>query len=180
MKTLILILPLVLLPAVACAQSNNPPPPTCSTAQNTGQNTGMNSALPPQWQGWTTTLPVTAATKAADQPEIAIGKAYAAKLQPTAQMEYSTPLGKPPKDGSFGGLFMLTVEKAGAYSIALDQGAWVDVVKDEQNVKSGAFGHGPDCSTIHKYVEFQLIPGHYTIQISAADKPDLTIEVVAK
>lgn len=175
MKILALILPLALLPTAALAQ-DNPPPPTCSTAQNTG----MNTALPPLWQAWTTTVPVTAATKAADQPEIALGKAYAATLQPTAQVQYSIPLGKAPKDNSFGGLFMLTVDKAGIYSIALDQAAWIDVVKDEQTVKSGAHGHGPDCSTIRKYVEFQLIPGHYTIQISAADKQALTVEVVAK
>ncbi len=173
MKTLAVILPLVLMPVAATAQdAANPPPPTCSTA--------MNTALPPLWKSWTTTVPVTGATKAADQPEIAIGKAYAASLQPTAQMEYSIPLGKTPKEGSFGGLFMLTIEKAGVYSIALDQAAWIDVVKDEQSVQSASHGHGPDCSTIRKFVDFQLIPGHYTIQISAADKQALTIEVVAK
>jgi hypothetical protein len=172
MKTVLLILPLALLPAVASAQDANPPPPTCSTA--------MNTALPPLWQSWTTTVPVTAAAKAADQPEIAIGRAYAATLQPNAQVVYSVPLGKTPAEGSFGGLFMLTVDKAGVYSIGLDQGAWIDLVKDEHGLNSVAHGHGPDCSTIHKYVDFQLIPGHYTIQISAADKPALTLEVVAK
>lgn len=173
MKTLAIILPLALLPAAALAQDAAiPPPPTCSTA--------MNAALPPLWQGWTTTVPVTAATKAAEQPEIAIGKAYAATLQPNAQMQYSVPLGKTPKEGSFGGLFMLTIDKAGVYSVALDQGAWIDLVKDEHSLTSVAHGHGPECSTIRKYVDFQLIPGHYTIQISAADKPALTIEVVAK
>lgn len=171
MKILALILPLALLPAVALAQ-DNPPPPTCSTA--------MNTALPPLWQAWTTTVPVTGATKAADQPEIAVGKAYAATLQPNAQMSYAVPLGKPAKDGSFGGLFMLTVDKAGVYSIGLDQAAWIDLVKDEHSLESAAHGHGPDCSTIHKYVDFKLDPGHYTIQISAADKSALTVEVVAK
>jgi hypothetical protein len=171
-KTFALILPLLLLPAVAAAQGTTPPPATCSTA--------MNTALPPLWQGWTATVPVTAATRAADQPEVAIGKAYAATLQPNAQMSYAVPLGKPAKDGSFGGLFMLTIDKAGVYSIGLDQAAWIDVVKDEHSLTSVAHGHGPDCSTIHKYVDFQLMPGHYTIQISAADKSALTMEVVAR
>ena len=168
MKALFLALPLVLLPAAGFAQTA---PAACAST---------NANLSAPWQGWTATAPLTAAAKAADQPDVKPGQAYAVTLQPTTQMQYTIPLGRAPKDGSFGGLFSLTVATAGTYSIALDQGAWIDMVRDQQAVKSSSHGHGPDCSTIHKTVEFQLTPGQYTIQVSAADAPALTLEVAMK
>jgi hypothetical protein len=54
--------------------------------------------------------------------------------------------------------------KAANYGIALDQPGWIDVLPGAaggEPLKSVAFGHGPDCSTIRKIVRFQLAPGTY-------------------
>lgn len=57
--------------------------------------------------------------------------------------------------------------KAGPYGIAIDQGAWIDVVPDDGTaLRSAGHGHGPDCSTIRKIVRFDLQPGRYHIYVS--------------
>ena len=56
---------------------------------------------------------------------------------------------------------------AAVAAFAASTGAWLDVLKDGKPVASSAHAHGPDCSTIHKQVEFKLEPGRYVLQISA-------------
>ncbi len=175
MRTLALIIAaaiaaaaLIAAPALSFAAE---PAPTCSTA--------LDKALPEAWVAWTKPESLAAAETPATQPEIAIGHAYKVQLQPTAKVEYAVPMTKL-KDGTFGGLFMLTIDKAGTYTVGVDQAAWVDLVRDGQALKSSAHGHGPECSTLHKTVDFSLIPGHYTLQLSNAPQATSVVEVVAK
>jgi len=160
---------LALTPGAAFAE--DAAKPVCSTA--------LNSALPEAWKGWAVPEAVPAAATPATQSEILIGQAYTAPLKATASVSYSV---QPKKtlEGTFGGLFMLTVEKAGVYTVGLDQSGWVDVVRDGKVIKSSGHGHGPDCSTIRKMVDFRLDPGHYTVQVSNAPKETAVIAVVAK
>ena len=53
------------------------------------------------------------------------------------------------------------------YRIALGSGAWIDLISNGKPVISIAHGHGPACTGIRKMVDFDLKPGHYTLQISA-------------
>jgi hypothetical protein len=168
MKSLIAMAVLALAPVGAMADEVKP---ACSIA--------LNTTLPEAWKDWTTPETVPAAATPATQPEILLGRAYTAPLKPTASVDYAAP-SKKTKDGTFGGLFMLTIEKAGVHVIALDQAAWIDVVRDGKVIKSSGNGHGPDCTTIRKTVEFKLDPGHYTVQISNAPKDTALIEVIAK
>ncbi|MBP2160770.1 MULTISPECIES: homogentisate 1,2-dioxygenase [Asticcacaulis] len=169
MKWLIAIALLALTPYAALADAAAKP--VCSTA--------LNSALPAAWSDWATPETVPAAATPATQPEILLGRAYNAPLKATASVSYAV---QPRKitDGTFGGLFMLTVEKAGIYTIGLDQAGWIDVVRDGKVIKSSGHGHGPDCSTVRKMVDFKLDPGHYTVQISNAPKDTAVIAAVAK
>lgn len=155
------------LPALGFAET----PKTCSTA--------LDTALPAAWSTWTAPETLAAADTPATQPEMTIGHAYKVTLAPTANVAYAVPL-KSAKEGTFGGLFMLTIDKAGTYTVGVDQAAWVDMVRDEQALKSASFGHGPECSTLHKTVDFALLPGHYTLQLSNAVKNVSVVEVVAK
>ena len=136
-------------------------------------------ALPDAWSAFAQPSPLTAAAKAADQPEIKIGQAYAMTLVPAAQAEY-TVAPKMVAPGSFGGLLMLTVDKAGVYSIAISDKVWVDVIRDGQALRSVAHEEGAPCEAIHKTVDFQLDPGHYTIQLSNAPAATATVEIIAK
>lgn len=169
MKRLIAIAFLAVMPCGAFA--DDAVKPVCSTA--------LNSALPAAWSDWATPETVPAAVTPATQPEIRLGQAYNTPLKATGSINYSV---QPKKvtGGTFGGLFMLTVEKAGVYTIGLDQAGWIDIVRDGKVVKSSGHGHGPYCSTIRKMVDFQLDPGHYTVQISNAPKATVVIAAVAK
>jgi hypothetical protein len=169
MKTLIAIAFLALVPCTALA--DDAVKPVCSTA--------LNTTLPQAWGDWTTPETVPAAATPATQPEILLGRAYNAPLKATASVDYAAPV-KNTKEGTFGGLLMLTIEKAGIYAVALDQPARIDVVRDGKIIKSSGHGHGPACSTIRKMVDFKLDPGHYTVQISNAPKDTALIEVIIK
>ncbi len=68
----------------------------------------------------------------------------------------------------FGGMVPVRVETAGRLVVALDAGAWIDLVRDGAVVKSVAHGHGPACSGIRKMVEYDVAPGRYLLQISGA------------
>jgi hypothetical protein len=168
MKRLIVACVLAMMPLSALADDAKP---ACSTA--------LNAALPETWKVWTTPETLPAAATPATQPEILLGHAYMAQLKPTASVSYAV---QPKKttDGTFGGLLMLTIDKAAVYTIALDQAAWIDVVRDGKGLKPSGHGHGPDCTTIRKMADFKLDPGHYTLQISNAPKDTVLIGVVAK
>lgn len=110
-----------------------------------------------------------AAETPATQPEIQVGHAYRVQLQPTVKVEYTVPMTKL-KDAIFGGLFMLTIDSAGTYAVGIDQDAWINMVRDGQALKSSAHAHGPACSTLHKTVDYALIPGHYSLKLSNSAK----------
>ncbi|HMO77536.1 MAG TPA: hypothetical protein PKD48_19520 [Sphingopyxis sp.] len=77
----------------------------------------------------------------------------------------------------FGGMVPITVDRPGRLVVALDAGAWIDLVQDGAIVKSAAHGHGPACSGIRKMVEYDVAPGRYLLQIVNA--PDRSIRAMA-
>lgn len=77
----------------------------------------------------------------------------------------------------FGGMIPIEVKKAGRLIVALDAGAWIDLVRDGAVVKSVTHGHGPACSGIRKMVEFDVTQGRYQLQIVNA--PTASIHAMA-
>ena len=65
------------------------------------------------------------------------------------------------------------IGRSGTYAIVLDQSAWIDVVPDGaiKPLDSSAHRHGPQCSTIHKIVRFNLTPGSYRLYVSGISRP---------
>ena len=82
-----------------------------------------------------------------------------------------------PDPFKYGGLVPIEVKKPGRLVVALDAGAWIDLVRDAKFVKSATHGHGPACSGIRKMVEFDVMPGRYVLQISSA--PAASIRAMA-
>ena len=141
----------------------------------------IDKALPAPWTGWTTPGSLKGGSGLATAGKLGVGHTYAAALPASADMTYVVPLPKPAAAGTFGGLFTLTVDKAGTYSIALSEGAWIDVTPAAGKVLlSSAHGHGPACTTIHKVVDFALEPGAYLVQISGAPKSPVVIAIEPK
>lgn len=173
MKIALAVALIAFVPLAAQAQTPGAKPQaaTCTMA--------LNAALPAAFAGWTKPEALPAAANAATEARLAVGHAYTVQLSPVAAVQYPV-APKKLKDGSFGGLFMLTIDKAGTYTVAFDGAAWIDLIQDGQWVRASGNSHGLDCSTIRKTVDFTLQPGHYTIEVSSAPKDSGVLMVVAK
>ncbi len=77
----------------------------------------------------------------------------------------------------FGGMVPIDVKDPGRLVVALDAGAWIDLVRDGKVVKSLTHGHGPACSGIRKMVEYDVTQGRYVLQIVNA--PTASIHAMA-
>ena len=75
---------------------------------------------------------------------------------------------------------VLVVAEAGTYGVAVDQPAWIDVARDGAPLHSNGNGHGPACSSIRRIVDFQLVPGRYTISLSRTQAPTVRLLVVRR
>lgn len=160
-----------------------PPMPSMPSAMPTkmGEATcpGDAAPLPPELAGWGDRGELTAATAPAglDAAGVTPGHAVVVKLAPTPAVSYLTQPEKPGGTVSSGGMLALTITQAGRYTVALDSGVWVDVLRGKEPVVSTAHGHGPACSGIAKMVTFALTPGHYTLQLAASGAPQVTVLV---
>lgn len=111
---------------------------------------------------------------------IAPGKNIALTLQPIDSVTFPMPLERKPAPGTFGGVYHVTVATAGIYRVALQNGAWIDLVRDGKSLTSVAHTEGPPCSGIRKIVDFALQPGTYVVQISGAKVAQTRILIATK
>ncbi|WP_425908581.1 hypothetical protein [Nitrobacter sp. TKz-YC02] len=126
---------------------------------------------------WTTPFQLKAADTetTTSQSRLPVGQAASLTLLRTPDVRYPRRPEKPGGSVSYGGLVLIYVHEAGTYRVALDSVAWIDLVRDEQAVKSTAHGHGPNCTGIRKMVDYPLTPGPYVLQISANGRPQMTM-----
>lgn len=101
----------------------------------------------------------------------------ALRLHRFESLRYGVAPERKPDVHKFGGMIPIEVKKAGRLIVALDAGAWIDLVRDGAAQKSVAHGHGPACSGIRKMVEFDVTPGRYQLQIVNA--PAASIHAMA-
>lgn len=92
-------------------------------------------------------------------------------------LRYGIAPDRKPDVHKFGGMIPIEVKKPGRLIVALDAGAWIDLVRDGAAVKSLTHGHGPACSGIRKMVEFDVTQGRYQLQIVNA--PTASIHAMA-
>jgi hypothetical protein len=118
--------------------------------------------VPAEWAGWSASMAMTGDLEPGARSEMVLAPAGSLKLAATPGKEAVT--------GLYVGVAWFNVAMAGKVRIALDQGAWIDLVKDGAAISSTGHGHGPKCSGIRKIVDFELTPGRYGIQIVNAPK----------
>jgi hypothetical protein len=164
-----------LLPLPAFAQQGAAPAakPACAA---------MDAALPKELADWNGKASLASATGAADlaKSAVALGKGYEASLLNTPKISYPVQPEKPGGSVSHGGLFAFTVETAGAYTVALQSAAWIDVIENGKAATPTSFGHGPECTSIRKMVIFSLQPGSHVLQVSANAEPKMKLMVAKK
>ena len=128
--------------------------------------------------GWAAAAPVTAGVSDATAPALPIGRGVTATLVPGGSVTLAAPLAKGFGPGDRGGLFAVTVATAGRYRVALGEGVWVDMVRGGRALASADHGHGPDCSPVRKFVEWDLTPGRTLLQVAGHAAPTLRLEVL--
>jgi hypothetical protein len=173
MRLMLASLAVLALAAPALAQTPAvAPAPDCSKP----------APLTGELAGWTAKAPITSAANEASLSgaALAIGKSHEATLLKTPQVTYVLQPEKPGGSVSNGGLFFFNAETAGAYRVALSTAAWIDLIEDGKSLNPATFGHGPDCSTIRKIVDFQLKPGKHALQISGNADPKMVLMVTKK
>lgn len=155
--------------AQTVAPAPMPAPPACTAP----------APLPPELAGWAIMKPLRAASevKGIAAATLPIGSGVRAALLPTPKVAYPVRPEKPGGSVSSGGLFGFEVVRAGRYRVALDSGAWVDVVAGGTPAVSVAHGHGPACSGVRKMVDFDLAPGRYLLQIAGNGSPTIGLMV---
>lgn len=111
---------------------------------------------------------------------IAPGKNVALTLDPIDKVTFALAPDRKPAPNTFGGVYHVTVATAGTYRVALQNGAWIDLVRDGKSLTSVAHMEGPPCSGIRKIVDFTLQPGTYTLQLSGAKTAQMRILIATK
>ena len=101
-------------------------------------------------------------------------------LQSSDKVAFALPPERAPGAGSFAGVYTFNIATPGTYRIALSAGAWIDVVRDGKSIASAAHTEGPPCSGIRKIVDFTLVPGRYTLQLSGAKSAEMRVLIATK
>ena len=83
-----------------------------------------------------------------------------------------------PKTDTYSGYLEISGVKAGTYSISLADGAWVDVVEDNQFLKATAHSGVQGCEGIRKVLQFELRADPLFVQISGAPTPRLNVAIM--
>ena len=125
--------------------------------------------VPAEWAGWSSGTQMTGDLEPGGRREM--------MLAPSGSVTLAATPGKEAATGLYAGVAWFDVVRAGKARIALDQAAWIDLVRDGAIVPSTGHGHGPKCSGMRKIVDFDLTPGRYGIQIVNA--PNDRIGVMA-
>jgi hypothetical protein len=158
------LIPMVPVLLALALQSSAPiAAPACTTAV----------APPAGIEGWNESAATT-------MGPIAIGRRTGLMLRPVAKVAFAPAPGRAPKPDTFGGVYSINVATAGTYRIALDAGAWIDLVGNGKAVEPVAHAEGQPCSGIRKIVDFTLVAGRYAIQLSGAREAPMRILIAPK
>lgn len=165
------IIALSLAAFVPVAALAAPAAPACTVAP----------VLPPELAGWSRdatgrTIYAYGDDLGADWSPLGAART-ALPLHRFESLRYGITPERKPDVHKFGGMIPVEAKKAGRLIVALDAGAWIDLVRDGAVVNSVTHGHGPACSGIRKMVEFDVTPGRYQLQIVNA--PTASIRAMA-
>lgn len=127
----------------------------------------------------TAPTPLQAGTDATRAPAVSATRLYALDLPLQSKVSFAAPVGKVVlADGAHAGLVRFTPAVSGTWLIALDRGAWIDVVADGKRVESVDFSGSEGCNAPRKTVLYRLEAGvAYLVQFSAADATTLSMTI---
>jgi hypothetical protein len=106
---------------------------------------------------------------------------YRAVLLPASQVDFPVTPGKNfPAEGSYAGIFSLSVPKPGKYRVAIDSAFWIDVAENGKLVAASDYEGQHDCAAPRKIVEFALTgTGPWIVQLSGASQAAVRVTITA-
>jgi hypothetical protein len=117
--------------------------------------------------------------KSASGNELEIPAKAVLELKNPAEAKLPRAPERKPKDGTFAGFLRFKAPpKAGAYTISLSSGAWIDVIQDGEQLKPMEFSGATDCAGIRKTVKFDLSGGPFAVQVSGVTENSISLAVL--
>ncbi|GAA0861873.1 hypothetical protein GCM10009115_06270 [Sphingopyxis soli] len=165
----------------ACIAALSAAGPAAAAATAKKASCPAKPVLPPELSGWARsssnkTIYGYGDARAADWPPLAAARTGLA-LHRYESLSYWIAPARAPDPFKFGGMVPIVVKQPGRLTVALDEGAWIDLVRDGKIVRSVSHDHGPACSGIRKMVDFDVTEGRYLLQIVNA--PNASIRAMA-
>ena len=97
-------------------------------------------------------------------------------LAPVSGVPFDVPPERPPRNPDpRGAVLHFDAGAAGTYRVALSARAWIDVVENGKYLAPVAFVDFMDCADLHKIVAFDIGAGPFTLQLSDATAPSVSI-----
>lgn len=175
MRNLFGLSALVLLAGIAVPGQAQMAEPTCATVSDAN----LPADLKP-WAGPRAAL-VAAAAPAAGLPALPVGTPATITLQPAASVRFvRQPEQARTPDDAHAGLLALTLPAAGVWRLSFAKPLWVDLLKGDVPMQSGAHGALAPCTSLRKVVEFDAAAGTYLVQLSGNPGREVVMMVTKK
>jgi hypothetical protein len=123
------------------------------------------------------TLP--AGKDAASAPGMVPNHLYRVILLPAGQVTFPVAPGKTsPAEGTYAGVFALTVPAAGKYRIAIDSAFWIDIAANGRLLPASDYQGQHECQAPRKIVEFVLDgKAPWVLQLSGASQAAVRLTI---
>ena len=100
-------------------------------------------------------------------------------LRVPAEAKLPSPPERAPKEGTFSGFATFkSPPKAGAYTVSLSVGGWVDLVQDGHPLKLKAFSGATDCEGIRKTMKYEISASPFVLQISGSKEAVASVAIL--
>jgi hypothetical protein len=140
----------------------------------------LEQTLPPAFAVWASAWTSDGAWNSPNAPvgrRLVPGRAARIALVPFADSGIVKRPGYNERPNARGRRLSFRVARAGAYRIAIDIEANVDVVRNGRTLPS-VYTPGPQCTAIYKIFDVQLERGRYELQIAQSWRPTVMVLIV--
>lgn len=111
-------------------------------------------------------------------PGVVPNHLYRIVLLPASQVALPVTAGKTSPDGTYAGVFALTVPAAGKYRVAIDAAFWIDIAANGKLVPASDYEGRHDCNAPRKIVEFVLDgKAPWVLQLSGASQAAVRLTI---
>jgi hypothetical protein len=111
---------------------------------------------------------------------IKTGGATRIRLVASDKVQFLQPPDRPPRPDTYAAVVELAPSAPGVYRLSLSDGAWIDVIEDQDRaaLRPLAFSGAKDCPHIRKSLKFRLSGQKATIQISNSATQAISLAIL--